>query len=146
MPYKRSARFTVTNEGTQEVGSLLLEHRLHDGAEAAGRRALLPCAVPAERAVRAGGWRPDAKLNPGRQAELRLLETRGRGHLMGVTLGVLQNANGWWGEGDDMIFIDDESKPAIIGTGQRRLFPGELEFRRPRGATPFAHRACTARR
>ena len=54
MPYKRSARFTVTNEGKQEVGSLLFEYRLHDGAEAARRRALLPRAVPAERAVRAG--------------------------------------------------------------------------------------------
>ena len=36
---------------------------------------------------------------------------------MGVTLGVLQNANGWWGEGDEMIFVDDESKPVINGTG-----------------------------
>ncbi len=65
---------------------------------------------------------------------------------MGVTLGVLQNANGWWGEGDDMIFIDDESKPAIIGTGERGLLPGELEFRRAvrRGAVraPAVRRAA----
>ena len=40
------------------------------------------------------------------------METRGRGHLMGVTLGVLQNANGWWGEGDEMIFVDDDATAA----------------------------------
>jgi len=44
-------------------------------------------------------------------------ETRGRGHLMGVTLGVVQNADGWMGEGDEMIFIDDENMPVINGTG-----------------------------
>ena len=70
------------------------------------------------------------KLNPDGKQNYVYCETRGRGHLMGVTLGVLQNANGWWGEGDDMIFIDDESKPAIIGTGSRGLLPGQLEFRR----------------
>ena len=64
MPYRRSARFTVTNEGKQEVGVVLFEYRLHDGAVAAGRRALLPRAVPAERAVRAGDRADGAKLNP----------------------------------------------------------------------------------
>ena len=48
------------------------------------------------------------KLNPDGAKNYVYMETRGRGHLMGVTLGVLQNANGWWGEGDDMIFVDDE--------------------------------------
>ena len=67
------------------------------------------------------------------------METRGRGHLMGVTLGVLQNANGWWGEGDDMIFVDDESKPVIIGTGSEDYFLGSWDFGGRDGAVPFAH-------
>ena len=54
MPYKRSARFTVTNEGLAGDRQLLFEYRLRGGAEAARRLALLPRAVPAERAVRAG--------------------------------------------------------------------------------------------
>jgi len=29
--------------------------------------------------------------------------------LLGVTLGVVQNHEDWWGEGDEMIFVDNES-------------------------------------
>jgi hypothetical protein len=116
MPYKKSARFTVTNEGTAAVGSLysnidymavpqLPDDTLYFHAQ---YRQSAPC-VP----VVASG----PKINLDGKQNYVYLETRGRGHLMGVTLGVLQNANGWWGEGDDMIFVDDESKPVITGTG-----------------------------
>ena len=47
---------------------------------------------------------------------------------MGVTLGVLQNQEFWMGEGDDMIFIDDETKPLIIGTGSEDYFLGSWNF------------------
>jgi hypothetical protein len=68
------------------------------------------------------------------------VETRGKGHLMGVTLGVLQNSDGWMGEGDDMIFIDDESKPAITGTGTEDYFNGAWDFGGVEGAVPFSFR------
>ena len=58
---------------------------------------------------------------------------------MGVTLGVLQNTERWMGEGDDMIFVDDESKPAIIGTGSEDYFCGAWDFGGRDGAVPFAH-------
>ena len=58
---------------------------------------------------------------------------------MGVTLGVLQNQEFWMGEGDEMIFIDDESKPAIIGTGSEDYFCGAWDFGGRDGAIPFAH-------
>jgi hypothetical protein len=67
-------------------------------------------------------------------------ETRGRGHLMGVTLGVVQNADGWMGEGDDMIFVDDESAPVINGTGTEDYFLGSWDFGGRDGAQAFAHR------
>ena len=63
---------------------------------------------------------------------------RGRGHMMGVTMGVLQNADRWMGEGDDMIFVDDETKPVINGTGTEDYFNGSLGFRRDAGAMAFA--------
>ena len=34
------------------------------------------------------------------------LEAKGHGQFVGVTMSVLQNQDGWWGEGDDMFFID----------------------------------------
>ncbi len=58
---------------------------------------------------------------------------------MGVTLGVIQNAEFWMGEGDDMIFVDDESKPAIIGTGSEDYFLGSWNFGGREGAKMFSH-------
>ena len=53
---------------------------------------------------------------------------------------MLQNANGWWGEGDDMIFIDDETQAGDHRHRVGGLLSGKLEFRRPRRrAVPFAH-------
>ena len=55
---------------------------------------------------------------------------------MGVTMGVVQNHDNWFGEGDDMIFIDDDTKPAITGTGTEDYFNGAWDF----GITnPFAN-------
>jgi hypothetical protein len=138
MPYKRSARFTVTNEGKQEVGSFysnidymtvpgLPDDTLYFHAQ---YRQSQPC-VP----VVAQG----PKINLDGRQNYVYMETRGRGHLMGVTLGVLQNANGWWGEGDEMIFVDDETKPIITGTGSEDYFLGSWDFGGRDGAQPFGH-------
>ena len=82
---------------------------------------------------------PGPKLNPGGEKNYVYTETRGRGHLMGVTLGVLQNANGWWGEGDEMIFVDGDEKPTIVGTGSEDYFLGSWDFGGRDGAIPFGH-------
>jgi len=39
----------------------------------------------------------------------------------------------------EMIFIDDESKPAIVGTGSEDYFLGSWDFGGQFGAQPFAH-------
>ena len=54
---------------------------------------------------------------------------------MGVTLGVLQNSDGWFGEGDEMVFIDNEEKPVINGTGTEDYFCGAWDF----GGVPFSN-------
>ncbi len=40
----------------------------------------------------------------------------GRGHYIGVTHSILQNQGDWWGEGDEMIFLDGAKLPQIVGT------------------------------
>jgi len=138
MPYRQSARFTVTNEGKQEVGSFYsnIDYMTVPSLPAdalyfhAQYRQSAPC-VPVT------GLSP--KVNLDGKMNYVYCETRGRGHLMGVTLGVLENANGWWGEGDEMIFIDDESKPAITGTGSEDYFLGSWNFGGRDGAQPFGH-------
>ena len=136
MPYRRAARFTVTNEGKQEVGSFysnidyMTVPSLPDDIVYfhAQYRQAAPC-VPVES--------QGPKLNLDGRKNFVFMESRGRGHLMGVTLGVLQNANGWWGEGDEMIFVDDESKPLINGTGSEDYFLGSWDFGGRDGAVPF---------
>lgn len=138
MPYKKGARLTVTNEGTDRVGAFysnidyqempaLPDDTVYFHAQ---YRQQAPCLA------HNGGDRrnPDGRLN------YVYCETKGRGHLMGVTLGILLNQDGWGGEGDDMIFVDDETRPAIIGTGSEDYFLGSWNFGGRDGAIPFAHR------
>jgi hypothetical protein len=41
---------------------------------------------------------------------------------------VLQNQAGWFGEGDDMIFIDGDTLPTINGTGSEDYYNGAWDF------------------
>jgi hypothetical protein len=146
MPYRKSALMTVTNEGKQDVGAFysnidymtvpaLPEDALYFHAQ---YRQSAPCPPSTN------DWKINADanklLNPDGKNNYVYAETRGRGQLMGVTLGVLQNQEFWMGEGDDMIFIDDEVKPRIIGTGSEDYFLGSWNFGGRDGARGFAHR------
>jgi len=51
-----------------------------------------------------------------------LLEAEGAGHFVGCNLSVTHFQGSWWGEGDDMIFVDGETLPSIIGTGTEDYF------------------------
>jgi len=54
-----------------------------------------------------------------------ILDARGRGHVAGLFLQVDNLQGGWYGEGDDMIFIDGEPwPPSIHGTGTEEIFGG----------------------
>ena len=50
------------------------------------------------------------------------LETAGRGHFVGVTLQVDHPVPGWWGEGDEKVWVDDDAFPNWIGTGSEDYF------------------------
>lgn len=133
MPFRRSARISVTNEGSEQVGSFYsnIDYQLVPSlpAEALYFHAQYRQATP-NQAVKGNDKNPDGANN------YVFFETEGRGQAMGVTLGVVQNTDGWFGEGDEMIFIDDNSKPAIIGTGTEDYFCGAWDF----GVTfPFAN-------
>ena len=138
MPYRRGARLNVTNEGKRDVGAFysnidyMTVPSFPDDAMYfhAQYRQAAPC-TPIVSA--------DPKINLDGRNNYVYLEARGRGHLMGVTLGILENAPGWWGEGDDMIFVDDESKVLINGTGSEDYFLGSWDFGGRDGAVPFGY-------
>jgi hypothetical protein len=57
--------------------------------------------------------------NPTDENNVLLLERHGRGHYVGCNLNVFTLAGGWWGEGDPMFMIDDDTwPPSYHGTGE----------------------------
>ena len=132
MPFASAARITVSNEGPQRVRSLYFAidyvtlPSLPDGLGRfhAQYRQATPCK----------GMVSDGKNLSGRDNYL-FLEATGKGHFVGVTQAVLQNEVGWFGEGDDMIFIDGDTMPTINGTGTEDYFNGAWGY----GGQPFAN-------
>jgi len=58
-----------------------------------------------------------------------ILDAEGQGHYVGVIYNVHGLQPGWWGEGDDMIFIDGEKwPPSLHGTGTEDYFCGAWCF------------------
>ncbi len=50
------------------------------------------------------------------------IETAGKGWFVGVTLQINHPVPGWWGEGDEKVWVDDDQFPPWIGTGSEDYF------------------------
>jgi hypothetical protein len=140
MPYAKHARITITNEGKFAVASLyynieyrsyphpLPPHTLYFHAEY-------------RQAAPNHGWtgqwygNGDPLVVYNRNLDGKdnyvWMEAKGEGQYVGVTMSVFQNQDGWWGEGDDMFFVDGEPTPAIVGTGSEDYFLGAWDFGAP---------------
>ena len=51
-----------------------------------------------------------------------ILDTKGKGHYVGTVLAVRTRSPGWFGEGDEKIYLDGEAKASIWGTGTEDYF------------------------
>lgn len=51
-----------------------------------------------------------------------ILDVSGQGHYVGCNLTVKHFQGSWWGEGNDMFFIDGEEAPSLNGTGTEDYF------------------------
>lgn len=126
MPFRKHARITVTNEGQERINSLYwnIDWRQYSSPlppstlyfHAQYRQATPNIAIP------------NAKTNLDGKNNYVWMEATGRGHFVGVTMSVVENADGWWGEGDDMFFVDGEKLPSINGTGSEDYFLGAWDF------------------
>ena len=132
MPYAKHARITVTNEGKQSVNNLYwnIDYRQEPKPLPAGT---LYFHAQYRQAQPNHGWvsdwydNGDPRVNYRRNLDGKdnytWLEAKGRGQFIGVTMSVLQNQDGWWGEGNDRFEVDDGAVPTVIGTGseERRV-------------------------
>jgi hypothetical protein len=109
MPFGRSARLTATNEGSQLVGAF---YYYIDYRELSG--------LPQDSPYFHAHYRQEMPCQP--EKNYVICKASGRGHYVGCNLSILQTAMGWWGEGDDMIYVDGEEFPSLYGTGSEDYF------------------------
>ncbi len=126
MPFAKSARVELVNESAEPhhqyfyVDYESLEEFPPDKATSTQNSAgptPFQVGVPKSAPNTPAADRP----NLGRQAwesNYLILEAQGRGHYLGCTLSVTNYTGDWWGEGDDMIWVDGyQWPPDLHGTG-----------------------------
>jgi hypothetical protein len=129
MPFAERIRIEVVNEGDVAYGQYFhVDYELY--------RAPLPDDVAYlhaswRRSNPCPGWGPDLQTNSPETNVPNLsdvhnylvLEVEGEGHYVGCNLSVFHRQGTWWGEGDDMIMIDDDTwPPSLHGTGTEDYF------------------------
>ena len=126
MPFRRAARIEVVNEGGEPYRQYFyIDYELYDDTlpdDTVYFHAQFLRENPCD------GWgheirvnTPDANIvNKGRDAwdnNYLILEARGEGHYIGCNLSVTNFQGTWWGEGDDMIWVDGYKwPPELHGT------------------------------
>jgi len=115
MPFHKHALVTITNEGAGQVYALYsnLDYRLfnHFQKDVEYFHTQYRNDFPATRGL-----------------PITICDTKGKGHYVGTVLTVLANTDGWWGEGNDLWYIDGVTKPTIEGTGSEDYFCGAWDF------------------
>ncbi len=109
MPFRKSCRVTVTNEGRRRVLMLYYHVDWHK----------LPSLAPHTPYFHAR-YR-QALPAPADGSSYTFLETKGKGHYVGTVMSVVQAEAGWFGEGDDLFWVDGQ-RPSIEGTGTEDYF------------------------
>lgn len=144
MPFQKHARITVTNEGKRKVDAFYfnIDYRACGAALPsdtmyfhAQYRQAAPNHGWTSKWTSNGDKNVNDRKNLDGEGNYVWLEAKGKGQFVGVTMSVLQNQDGWWGEGDDMFFVDGEKLPSINGTGSEDYFLGAWGF----GSQPFAY-------
>ncbi|MGH9468737.1 MAG: glycoside hydrolase family 172 protein [Terriglobia bacterium] len=133
MPFQTHALITVSNEGEQAVRSFYYNIDYREYAQPLPAGTLYFHAQYRQAQPNQGF--PNATINLDGKNNYVWMEARGRGHFVGVTMSVIENQDGWWGEGDDMFFVDGAKLPSVQGTGSEDFFLGAWDF----GGKAFAY-------
>lgn len=126
MPFQKSAKVTLSHEGFFRVDKFYfyIDYRTYSSLpdnylyfHAQYRQAVPNAAVDLK------GKNRDGATN------YVLLDTTGKGQYVGSVVSVQMNEDGWFGEGDDMFFVDGSDKPSLLGTGTEDYFNDAWGFR-----------------
>ncbi len=109
MPFRHACRITVTNEGKRMLPMFYyhVDYRKY-------------AALPADIGYFHAYYRQERPARMGRNYEF--LHIKGNGHYVGTVLNVIQTQVSWFGEGDDLFYVDGAKNPQILGTGTEDYF------------------------
>jgi hypothetical protein len=110
MPFRASARITITNESARPLAAL---YYIIDYTEQA---------VPENAAYFCAQYRQEFPTVRGRDYLICDAESPGGGHYVGTVMSVRSRSPEWFGEGDEKFYIDGETSPGLWGTGTEDYF------------------------
>jgi hypothetical protein len=116
MPFRRSARITMTNDSEQRVRALFW---YIDWVKVQR--------LPGDLGYFHAQYRQEYPCQSGQ--DYLILDTKGKGHYVGTVLSVQASQPSWFGEGDDRFFVDGEEEPSLRGTGTEDYFCDAWGFR-----------------
>jgi len=129
MPFADGARLTLTNDGDYEVGAVWyhIDYEKMDKLESGVGR--FHAQWRRENTTVAVGDNPNNTIhnepNTDGAENYVILDAEGHGNFVGYFLNVDNLSETWYGEGDDMIFVDGEGwPPSLHGTGTEECFGG----------------------
>jgi hypothetical protein len=136
MPYAEGARITVTNDSDDDsfLYFYIDYQEWDEPPEDMGRfhahwRRKLVVREDEQEGPNARGQ--VQRLNTTGDENYVILDVQGKGHYVGCCLHLDTDQPGWWGEGDDMFFVDGEEwPPNMHGTGTEDYFCGAWNYNR----------------
>ncbi|MDP2895703.1 MAG: DUF2961 domain-containing protein [bacterium] len=107
MPFRKRAKFVVTNEARKPC-QVSLDVRFQNVRD-----------LPRGTSYFHAKWRRERECAT---FDYPFVESTGRGRFVGAALFVDNVHGGWWGEGDEKVYVDGEKFPSFFGTGSEDYF------------------------
>jgi hypothetical protein len=129
MPFAKGARIEIENQADVEIGAFYYQIDYVELEKFPEHAAYFHAwynhqvtTAPEEGENEWGILSDEAGKNPSGEGNYLIMETKGKGHYVGVNYYVNSPTPVWYGEGDDMFFIDGTEMPGIVGTGTEDYF------------------------
>jgi len=109
MPFRKSARIEIINQSKKPI------RKLYNNVDWIKKESL-----PEDTMYFCAQYRQEYPVKNGE--DYLVLDAEGKGYYVGTVLAVRTRSPSWFGEGDEKIYIDGETKPSIRGTGTEDYF------------------------
>ena len=104
MPYQHIAELEIENMGKQDI-------------QMAVTAKVMPYTWNDRSMYFHSSWRMDDPTPGFPLFDYNLVNVKGKGIYVGDQFTVLNPEEGWWGEGDEKVYVDDDTFPSLFGTG-----------------------------